>query len=360
MLLRTTLSSLPRDGFQQDRLKVGDLTCVNPTQEIVDSKTQEDCVIVTEQNIREIEFSPANIELTIRRLKQRGVLPLRNSNPNLYLLSRLLGHLFSDGSLTHNSEIRNNKPYSHFTLDFCISDEEDYLELKTDLARLGVKAQKSFVSSHIISKDGRSHRTTTLHVKMRDTALCTLLRALGSPVGSKVRNCPPLPEWLKRSPPLVQREFLAAYMGGDGESPRIIKSNPGSAIRLTFHRINDKKDEALRFAKELESLFTNFGVAVNCISSNPGYLRSDGHTTSEIEIRFKLSQENVLKICQRIGYRYCKRKSLQAKYVAEYPKNKISYPNKINGEIRNGAKIGLAWLYCARNFFQIRLVNVSC
>ncbi|MGA2876155.1 MAG: hypothetical protein ABSE82_11535, partial [Nitrososphaerales archaeon] len=104
------------------QLKVGDLTCINPTQENADSKTHEDRIIITEQYVREIDFAPANIELTIRRLKQRGVLPLRNSNPNLYLLSRLLGHLFSDGSFTHNTEIRNNKPYSHFTLDFCISD----------------------------------------------------------------------------------------------------------------------------------------------------------------------------------------------------------------------------------------------
>ncbi|MHB2037177.1 MAG: LAGLIDADG family homing endonuclease [Nitrososphaerales archaeon] len=309
----------PRGWIAAGELRAGDLTCVRPElEEIKEETAQHDYVIVDEETIRKIDSPPANIELTVRRLKERRLLPLYGSSPKLFLLSRLLGHLFSDGSFTHNMENRNGKPYSHFTIDFCVGSEADYFELKSDLARLGVKLPKVFQSKHVISKDGRSYATTTLHAKLRDTAICTLLRALGAPVGSKVKNCPKLPKWITTASRLVQREFLAGYMGGDGEAPRMLSLDPCGALRLTFHRIKEQEENGLSFARAVRALFSPFGVVVNQLSSRPGYTRKDGLTTVEIELRFKLSQANVLKICQTIGYRYSRSKSISAGYVGEY------------------------------------------
>ncbi|HKW04265.1 MAG TPA: peptide chain release factor aRF-1, partial [Nitrososphaerales archaeon] len=308
----------PRGWMTIGVLKAGDLTCIKPVLDQVENTDFSNDILVDESKIRQIEYPPANIELTISRLKERGLLPLRSSNPKLHLLSRFLGHLFSDGSLTHNLELRRGKKYSHYTVDICASEDSDYIAIKSDLGKLGVQLQKSFRSTHVISKDGRSYSTSTLHAKMRDTVLCTLLRALGAPVGSKVRNCPGLPEWIKKASASVQREFLSAYMGGDGEAPRMQKLGSISPIKLTFHRIVERQEEGVHFAHDIERLFRNFGVEANKISRVPGYIRKDGSRTVEIEIRFKLSQENVLKICQSIGYRYSKGKSLQAEYVGEY------------------------------------------
>jgi peptide subunit release factor 1 (eRF1)/intein/homing endonuclease len=310
----------PKGWISLGELKAGDLTCVNPSFEdaTISQTVEDDYVILDESHIRKMEAAPANLDLTVRRLKQRGLLPLCMSNPKLYPLSRLIGHLFSDGSLIHSKESRNGKPCSHFTVDYCLGGVADYESLRIDLSKLGVKTQKAYKSHHVVCKDGRTATTSTLRVKMRDTAFCTLLRALGAPVGSKVRNCPPLPSWLFRAPTGVQREFLASYMGGDGEAPRILKSNPCGAKHLAFHRIKEKRESGLEFAAGIRQLFSNFGVIVNEITCVPGCVHKDDSETLEIELRFNLSQSNVLKICHSIGYRYCKRKSDQANRVGEY------------------------------------------
>jgi peptide chain release factor 1 len=306
-------------------LREGDLVCLNPVDDLLldDSRksesTWEGIQIVDEESLRGIDSPPPNIGLTIRRLKERHLLPLDSANPKLYLLARLLGHLLSDGSLTRNREIRNGKPYVHFTIDLCVGSKEDIQEISSDLAQLGVKLPPSFESTHYMRFDDRSYVTKTVHAKLRDTALITLLRALGAPVGSKVKNGTSLPKWLNTARRSVQREFLAAYMGGNGEAPRILGSNPASAVKLTFHRSDLQIDEALIFAHGLKSMFAKFGVKVNTISRIPSdYCRKDALKTSEIELRFQLSESNVLKLCHAVGYRYCRKKADKASLVGEY------------------------------------------
>ena len=317
-------------------LKEGEFVCVNPVDDLSSENSMpartvdfEEQLIIDEKTLREIDPPPANMQLAVRRLKERGLLPLDSSNPKLYLLARLLGHLFSDGSLTRNKEVRNGKPYVHHTVDLCVGSEEDIKEIASDLAKLGVKLPPYFESTHRMRFDDRSYFTKTVHAKLRDTALITLLRALGAPVGSKVSKGTTFPRWLKSSSLNVQREFLAAYMGGEGEAPRMRGSNPASAIRLTFHRSDLVLDSALAFAHDLEESFGNLGVKVSAISVNPsGYGRKDGLRTSEIELRFQLTERNVLRICHAIGYRYCKRKGGRASLVGEYLRIKSDIRNE--------------------------------
>jgi peptide subunit release factor 1 (eRF1)/intein/homing endonuclease len=310
----------PKGWITLGELKPGDLTCINPSfkESNVSQTIIDDYVLVDEDRIRKMDVAPANLDSTIRRLKQRGLLPLRMSNPKLYLLSRLLGQLFSDDSLSHDQELRNGRPYSHFTVDFCLGGDADYEDLKVDLSKLGVEAKKPYDRRDPIRKDGRTQTTNALHVKVRDAALYTLLRAIGAPTGSEARNCPPIPSWLFDAPSAVQREFLASYMGGDGEAPRIVKSNHCDANRLTFNGIEGKRELGMEFATGIRRLFSNFGVIVNEITHPPGYLRKDGSETVGVELRFEPSHSNVLNLCRSIGFRYCKRKSDQANRVGEY------------------------------------------
>ena len=315
----------PRGWVALGELSVGDLVAVNPLDDLAPASPQKDPdsrgdeIIIAEENITGIEFAPPNIALTLRRLTERGLLPLTRKNPKLSLVARIMGHLFSDGSLTRNRELRNGKEYVHHTVDFCVGSEEDIKEISRDLQKLGVSLPPYFTSTHELRFADRSYVSRTLHAKLRDTALITLLRALGAPVGRKVKNGTKLPRWLDSSPLSVQREFLAAYMGGDSEAPHMIGSNPSSAIRLTFHRSDELGDQPMNFARELKAMFERFGVTINEISKRPsGYVRKDGLVTNEIELRFQLTMENVLKICHTIGYRYCLRKSKFSSFVGEY------------------------------------------
>jgi peptide subunit release factor 1 (eRF1)/intein/homing endonuclease len=306
-------------------IKVGSFIAVYPSDDLEnrnkDSTNLPVCadeILVDELAIRNLTTPPANIELTIRRLRQRGLLPLLSSNPKLPLISRILGHLFTDGSFTHNTESRNGNRYSHFTVDLCLGDESSENEIREDLVSLGCDVATAFHTSHMINVDDRSYTSKTIHIKLRDTAFCTLLRTLGAPIGSNVRKGTVIPPWLFRAPIRVRREFLASYMGGDGEAPTITKSNPVGAIRITFHRIESLRDRGMEFAQDLSLLFSSFGVNVNAIKVFPGYARKDGLNTLGFELRFALSEENVLKICHAIGYRYATRKASAASLVGEY------------------------------------------
>lgn len=310
-------------------LRPGDLVAINPISDLlltsapVDPRStadSENYSIVDEYSIAAVDDPPANLKLTVKRLKERGLLPLTATNPKLRLLAKLMGHLMSDGSLTRNVEIRNGRTYTHFTVDFCVGTVEDIQELRGDLAKLGVTLPPHFfVSCHEMRFADPSCMTKTVHAKLRDTALVTLLRALGAPIGSKVKNGTVLPGWIKNAPISVQKEFLAAYMGAVGEAPRMLGSNPSSAIKLAFHRSNVIALEACLFAQELAGLFANFGVVTKSISKPPSvYARKERLQTSEIELKFQLTEQNVLKICHGIGYRYCRRKSDSSRLVGEY------------------------------------------
>ena len=316
----------PRGWVRLGLLHFGDLLCINPVEDLgLEDRSRSapvESVLLDEQSLRKIDSPPANMGLAVRRLKERGLLPLRYSNPQLGILARLIGHIFSDGSLTHNVDIRKGMRYSHHTVDICIGSEVDAENVRSDLARLGVKAQRAYPRTYTINLDGRSYTGHVFHIKLRDTALCTLLRSLGAPVGSKVANAPSIPGWLLKAPLSIQREFLAAYLGGDGEASLVIASNPASAIRIVFHRTDT--EQGMKFARDLESMFSKFGVIVSCIRETPSYTRKKrGNNvapavTHRIELRFSLTEENVLKISHAVGFRYCERKATRARLVGEY------------------------------------------
>ncbi|MHB1908190.1 MAG: peptide chain release factor aRF-1 [Nitrososphaerales archaeon] len=327
-----------RDGWKKlEQISLEELVAIYPADDfessiakpesMTDSKRE---IIVDEQAIRNMHDPPPNIELTVRRLKERGLLPLSLANPKLPLISRILGHMFSDGSFTNNIENRNGKRYSHYTLDICLGDDADVQEISADLNSLGTKIAKPGRYTHTLNIDGRSYKTSTIHIKFRDTAFCALLRAIGAPVGSKVKKGTVIPKWLFDAPISSKREFLAAYMGGDGESPRMAKSSLVSAIRLTFHRDVKLHDSSLKFADEVSRLFADFGIKINAISVNDGYRKKDGTKTFEYEIRFSLTEENVLKLCHSIGYRYSLRKSTIASLVGEYLRIKSYRRDELN------------------------------
>ncbi len=326
----------PRGWIRLGQLKPGDFVSVLPLADLDSGRadhaiSSSDRVIIGEESLRSLSFPPKNFRLAIRRLKKRGLLPLTQQNPKLPVIARLLGHIFSDGSLVHTVEERRNGPYSYFTVDLCVGNKADEEELRVDLARQGYAMPDGREVTYTMQVDGRAYTARTRHAKLRDAAICSLLRALGAPVGGKVKNGARIPLWLTEALPTVQREFLASYLGGDGTAPTISRRNPSSQMGVRFHRILEKKEEGLKLANDLSQLLANFGVVVNGISCTPSYTRKDGHETVEISVRFKLSEDNVLKVCHGIGFRYCTTKMLKANLVGEYLRIK-SHVRKEVGE----------------------------
>ena len=313
----------PKGWVRIGELKKGDLVCVLPLPDM-DSrkgsarKKDSEKVILDEESLCNVSSPPKNLRLAIKRLKKRGLLPLTSQSPKLVMIARIMGHLFSDGSMTQTIEERSRGPYSYFTVDFCIGRKVDEDELRNDIAELGGRLPQGYEATYTMNVEGRAYTGHVRHAKLRDVAICTLLRALGAPIGDKVKNGTEIPRWLMEAPLTVQREFLASYFGGDGTVPRIVKRNLSSQSGVGFHRVLQKKESGMKQARQLVSLLSKFGVTVNAIDCTPSYKRNDGFETVEIRLRFKLSEDNILKLCQSIGIRYCSRKAMSVNLVGEY------------------------------------------
>ena len=239
-----------------------------------------------------------------------------------------MGHLFSDGSFYETKEKRPSGIYPSYTFDFCTGSVADEDEIRNDFAKIGRKLPNGYEKSYEMNVEGRKYVARVRHVKLRDAGLASMFVALGAPIGDKVRNGTEIPGWLKNASLNVQREFLAAYLGGDATVPRMEGRNLVSQSSVGFHRATGKQTSGMQFANDLALMLGKFGVITNAVERKPGYLRKDGVATMEIRLRFSLSEENVLRLCHAIGVRYCSRKALSTNTIGEYLRSKSRIRNE--------------------------------
>lgn len=311
----------PRGWVRLGEIREGDLVAVVPVADLDGGMGQggrSSEVILDETALRSVSDPPKNLGLVIRRLKQRGLLPLVGGNDKLPAIARLLGHLYSDGSLTRNVELRPSGPYVYFTMDSALGTRLDEEQLRRDLVLLGSTPPKGRETEYTMDVDGREYTECAIHVKIRNTVLITLLRALGAPVGSKVEKGTILPRWLTYSPKSIKREFLSTYLGGDGEAPRIRKMNLSSRVRISFHRVADTKERGLMLARQLRWMLEEFAVETAEVSCTPSYGKKNGLLTFQVLLRLVPSEDGVLNLCHRIGYRYSAKKEARTSLVGEY------------------------------------------
>ena len=320
----------PRGWVRLSEIKEGDLVAVVPMADLEGGdhpSRVSDRMLIDEAELRMVSDPPKNFGLAIRKLKQRGLLPLEENNKGVPALARLLGHLYSDGNLTKDVELRRSGRYVRFTIDSSLGTRADEDQLRRDLASLGHIPSKGREIQYKTNVDGREHTARCIHVKVRDTALVTLLRALGAPVGSKVEKGTTIPEWLMDAPRPIKREFLSTYLGGDGEAPRMKNVNLVGSVRISFHRVAGVLGGGVSYANQLKRLLTEFGVESADVSSAPSYTKK-GLRTFEIMLRLELSEQSTLKLCHGIGYRYCVRKEARARLVGEY----LRIKSRLRGE----------------------------
>ena len=333
----------PHGWTRLGAIKPGDLVGVVPMSDF-DSEARPtegaSCTILDEDSLRRIPDPPRNFNLVVRKLKAWGLLPLKTDNPKLLLIARIMGHLFSDGSLTRNAEQRKNESYVHFTMDAALGTWADENYLRSDFASLGYQPPRGRKVTCTMRTDGREYKAEVIHVKVRNSALSALLRALGAPVGSKVKNGTVMPGWIAISPLAVKREFLAGYLGGDGEAPRITEMNLSSGERLSFHRIESKERQGLEFAEKLQQTLAEFGVVVAEVTSTPSHTRKDGLRTVEIILRIKLSEDNIIKLCHGIGFAYCSTKRAKANLVGEYLRSKARLRDEASRRMAQAREMG--------------------
>jgi peptide subunit release factor 1 (eRF1)/intein/homing endonuclease len=310
----------PRGWVRLGEIASGDLVAIVPVADLdrgASTGAGSSKIILDEDSLRQVPDPPKNFDLAVCKLKRWGLLPLNDDNPKLLAVARILGHLCSNGALTRNVEQRKSGTYVHYTMDSSLGTRTDEDALRKDFSDLGYTPPKGRETEYDMNVEGRRYKGRVIHVKIRNTALITLLRALGAPVGRKVEKGTAIPAWLQVSSRAIKREFLAAYLGGDGEAPRIRKTNLSSGVRLSFHRIKELEVGGLEFAGQLRQMLKEFGVATADVTSTLGCTKK-GLETVQVQLRLDLSEKSVLKLCHAVGFRYSVTKKTKADLVGEY------------------------------------------
>ena len=329
------------------KLKVNDKIAILPVVDPVDFNGEEE-ILLDENDFNPFREDYKNLDNYLEELKRRGLLPLKKNSPKLPILSRFVGALFSDGSLY------NGKKNNYREISFSLGQKQDVDEIVYDLHSLGFdkthEDEKS--TGHVIN--GRSFFMHTFRVKCLSTALYLLFRALGVPEGNKTNVSYILPKWIKNGGLLIKREFLSAYLGGDGPKVNIIveprkDKNPYNGVKINdieFHKRADLTDSGISLANDIADLLKEFNIELGSIFYELNdYKRKDGSTVSIIHVKIKSNFNNAFILTQKLGYAYCWQKQLSGMYAGEFIREILLRRKKWHGtyeEVINSYRGGIS------------------
>jgi len=113
----------------------------------------------------------------------------------------------------------------------------------------------------------------TFRVKSCSTSLFLFFKSLSIPVGDKRKQEGIIPNWIMDGSTKIKREFLSAYLGGDGPKIEIATTRrkdrgPYNVVRINdieFHKKSKFTKAGLFFATQLKRLLESQGVEVKKI-----------------------------------------------------------------------------------------------
>lgn len=294
-------------------LKLGDHVAVYPTLDTIETPklpTQELGLEIVNEGYIENNY-PKRFKHYIKELHSRELLPLTANNYKIEIIARLLGHLFSDGHCGKDN------------LEFYCGCKEDAEAVAKDIRLLGFEPSKITKKQTKIKKNERIANYTT-YMLSKGGSLHALLVAAGAPIGKKTDLEIKAPNWIFASSLAVKREFLAALLGGDGPKPRAsLRKDRKSGYQIKidniiFHKKEELKNNITQFSNDIKGLFGEFNINIKRIIIDKDYIRKDGAGMLKCSIIFAKSQENISRILNKVGYRYCLQKEINSQYIGEW------------------------------------------
>ena len=145
--------------------------------------------------------------------------------------------------------------------------------------------------------------------------------SLGIPVGNKTLCPKKMPKWIIKASPMVKREFLNAFQGGDGGRMYIKLTNSSSSVQMNMTQqvtVVEHLQSATKFMEKMVEMYEEFEIkAAVKISDTEG-----GKKVVALEI--KGSNENLNRYADTINYRYCSEKKLSSALPIEFLKYKLT------------------------------------
>ncbi len=288
---------------------------------------EKDKILVTKKDILNNCPKETYTKHTLKLLEELKLVPLNMLDQRAMIISRLLGHLFGDGTFILKKDsgrmiFRGNK--------------KNLEQIQKDIESLGFKPEKIYIKTvnnkietikgKILEVRGSGH-----DFEIRNKPLAILFSCLGAPNGDKVKLRYNVPEWIISSPKYIQREFLASYFGSEMSTPKIRDNSKSNFRSLVFKisKIQDNLSSGMEFVNDIKNILKNFNIKLNVNKVEDGNKRKDGFITKVIvsSIDNETSKINLL---GKIGFIYDYKKDNIARLAYHYMLNKQKEVKKRN------------------------------
>ncbi len=232
----------------------------------------------------EIVSKDSFIKSIVKELESRDLLPLSSRNDKLPYLLKIFGYLLGDGTVYDKNVI-------------FYGDKEDLEDIKQDIDKLGYSA-RICEREREYNIEGKEFTGTETYLKVTARSLAKLLWEIGYPKGDKTEAEITVPEWIKKLPKWMNRLFLASFFGSEMSKPKTSNKYNFYMPEVKFSKKEKSSDDNPTFLSELQKLLEEFGIESTISISS----QSDDKTIYRILI--KGNTENILKLWQKIGYEY--------------------------------------------------------
>ncbi len=277
-----------------------------------------DSILLTADDIKKAALKQTYIKHALSELEKRSLLPLKTlNNPKIIALSRILGHLFGDGTFILKGEMARA---------IFRGSEKDLEEIRKDLRFLGFEAEKTK-----ITKGGGKIKTASGKIleahgsipafEIRSTSSAILLAALGAPNGDKVKLNSGAPAWIKAAPMWVKKEFLSAYFGCELTKPKIRKGLARTIKENVFKVAKVCEENKCEFVEDIRRMLKEFGVD-SSVSITSGNVRSDGTISKIFNVRLASDLESLSNFFGKLGYAYNREAESRAREFYQYLRHK--------------------------------------
>jgi tRNA-splicing ligase RtcB (3'-phosphate/5'-hydroxy nucleic acid ligase) len=277
-------------------------------------------VVVDEKKIEKTFYKikvpkeKSSLEIIIKKLKERDLLPLTYDNPKFPYLIKIGAFIFGDGSMNFIGKRKDG------ILNFS-GKKEDLLEIKKDLEKIGYTSSKIFKRKYVY-KNGKISYIGNFYVNA--SSLLVLLAALGVPLGKKVNQKYNVPKWLFKAPLWQKRLFLAVLFGCELRRPHRRKERKFgfNAPVFTMNKRLDLIENGKKFLKDIAKLCQEFGVKTTNIQYRRLFIAKNGNKTTALELVFSSSLNSLLNLWSKIGYEYNQERKTLASLYTIYLKHK--------------------------------------
>lgn len=265
------------------------------------------------KNLEDVGVNPTLIQKHTKKLTDMNILPLTSSHAKLPTIARMIGLLGTDGAMNvYNKKHGGMTPQVQANFGQPL-DAEMFEE---DAAYLGFGKSNPALQDRVIH--GSRHITWKIS---HNGVMASLFVALEMHIGNKtLTERKQIPNWIMNGSPLVKKEFLSGWQGGDGNKI-YLKSGCNTFCAMPVYQsiLPVHETSLIHYMEQLGQLYTDNGIKVTTVKrmSTTNIL----YGKFKIGVYFGQSDDNYYNIAQ-LGYRYCMDKVVASGKIMEYIKAK--------------------------------------